>query len=255
MGRLMILICLLAMAAPGCRKNKDPVLEPGAKRDRSFMEYIMAGDQEAVRDLVAKGEDVNAKHNGEYPVLVGIQYGQFDVVRSLINLGAKLDIDPDQNPVRTKGGESALHLVMGYEQQDLAEYLIEHGAQIKARTTNGNSTLHLAAGRGDLPATKLLISRRADLNDRTTNRGNTPLMDAVQFRNLEVARYLIISGADVNLGNWDQKTALDIAIDQKDQPLIDLLNRNHAKLGKDIPPVVKPTIDDLVKSEEKPAAP
>src|SRR5213078_3197119 len=84
---------------------------------------------------------------------------------------------------------------------DIAQLLLDRGAQVNARDNAGNTALFYAAYRqtsaGPIPTTelaRLLLDHRADPNARDKS-GHTPLMVA---RIVGLARLLVDRGADVN---------------------------------------------------------
>lgn len=88
---------------------------------------------------------------------------------------------------------------------EIAEYLIEHGADVNnVDTIFGTTPLHNAL---NPEIAKVLISHGADIEHRT-NINNTPLLSALKGRRFFVADYLVDCGADVNAKDKDGKTAL-----------------------------------------------
>jgi ankyrin repeat protein len=133
---------------------------------------------------------------------------------------------------KDKMGKTPLHLAAANDHKDLAEFLLDHGADINARDGNGGftpldmalSTFHYkdvldllvargadvnttadngitplqeAAMRGQKDAVELLISKGADVNARE-HQGNTPLLWALLMGHSDVAEVLIAANADVN---------------------------------------------------------
>lgn len=64
---------------------------------------------------------------------------------------------------------------------------------------------------GNISAIKTILQRNADVNSRVKETGMTPVMMAVKVKNAQVLRYLITSGADINLQNNEGQTALHIS--------------------------------------------
>ena len=77
--------------------------------------------------------------------------------------------------------------------------------------------LHKAAYNGDVQHVLELLDEDHNVNEwrsyRTLLRGATPLIDALRFENEEVVRVLCERGADVNLQDSNEATALIIAAD------------------------------------------
>jgi ankyrin repeat protein len=60
-------------------------------------------------------------------------------------------------------------------------------------------TLGKAAAAGDLEAVEALLAGKSKIDARTGKGGRTPLLEAINYRHLPVALYLIERGADPNL--------------------------------------------------------
>ncbi|MFC2035121.1 ankyrin repeat domain-containing protein [Chloroflexota bacterium] len=112
------------------------------------------------------------------PLLDAINQDNVDVVRDHI------ESDTDLNKMfiwtgREFAGASALHLAVSLEHKEIAELLLNNGANIniRARDQYGGTPLHWAAFLGHKQMAEMLVEAGADINvlDKT---GNTPL-DAV----------------------------------------------------------------------------
>ena len=79
---------------------------------------------------------------------------------------------------------------------EVAELLLDRGANIKAQDGDGLTPLHVAAGFNASPEmAELLLNWGADL-EAVTEAEKTPLMLAVEGYNLEVAELLLARGAN-----------------------------------------------------------
>ena len=76
--------------------------------------------------------------------------------------------------------------------------------------THGSSPLITAAALGETEIAELLINNGADINFRN-DEGSTPLIAAAAFSHTDIAQLLIVSSADVDMVNNDGSTALIIA--------------------------------------------
>jgi cytohesin len=97
---------------------------------------IKSGDVEAVRALLARGEDVSAREHVTH-------------------------LTP-------------LHRAAALGHADIAQLLIEAGAEVDGRSKNGRTPLHEAASTGRAELVPLLLEAGADVN-ATNHRGETPL--------------------------------------------------------------------------------
>ena len=80
-------------------------------------------------------------------------------------------------------------------QVEIAELLLDHGADVNGRSDSNSTALRAACYRCDISMVKLLVSRGADIN--IPNRyGCTCLMNSIE--STEIAEYLIEKGAEIN---------------------------------------------------------
>jgi len=106
----------------------------------------------------------------------------------------------------------------------IAKILVEHpNINVNVRDTTGSTALNLAVSEPNmLPVIKLLIERGANI-DNTDTMGETPLMLATLSDNKEIVGFLVDSGADKTLKNKRGQTAYDIAKEEGNNTLYDLL--------------------------------
>ena len=121
--------------------------------------------------------------------------GHRSVVTRLIALGADVNH-------RTASGEAALHFAMLKDFVEIAEQLIDHGADVNVQTTAektdmydgfpevcGESPLHIAARHGHAEMVRLLIARGAR-TDVTDHEGETPYQWAHRYDQAEIEALL-----------------------------------------------------------------
>src|SRR5712692_485944 len=105
------------------------------------------------------------------------------------------------------------------------------GANINSRS-NGYMLLSIAAGEGRINVVRYLLAEGADVNARE-KLGDTALTEAAYYGHVAMVKELLLRGADVNaLG--EEGTALDIAIDKKYADLADLLKHYGGKRACEI---------------------
>ena len=91
--------------------------------------------------------------------------------------------------------------------------LIENQAPVDDFDNCGNRTINYwAKYSGDLEALKLLIKCNVDINVRDSY-GYTPLMRCIKNNDIESSVVLIKNGANLNIKNFDGKTAVQLAAD------------------------------------------
>jgi ankyrin repeat protein len=105
------------------------------------------------------------------------------------------------------------------------------GAKIDARSNVGNP-LFLAASEGKLEIVRYLLDEGADVNARA-NSGGTPLAEAAYYGHVDVIKELLLRGADIN-AIGEQGTALDIAGNKNNTATADLLKHHGGKTAREI---------------------
>ena len=88
--------------------------------------------------------------------------------------------------------------------------------------------IHEAAKAGDLEVLKTLLEKNPALINGLDGDRNTPLFYAIEAGKLEVAAYLIHSGADVNAVNYNKESPLHIAARMGNDKAVKLLLENEA---------------------------
>lgn len=91
-----------------------------------------------------------------------------------------------------------------------AKKLIRAGAPVDWQDQFGNAALHLASIMGRTKLLTRLIEKKANL-DTINEKGNTPLAEAVVWREMSCIRALVEAGADVAIPNKNDKTAAVLA--------------------------------------------
>lgn len=97
-------------------------------------------------------------------------------------------------------GETALMITIKRRDLTWSSFLLGKGANPNVRDAQGNAPLHAAALLGFTEGAELLLGRRAQVNI-TNNSGETPLIIAVQQRNVPMVRLLLMNGADPKIAD------------------------------------------------------
>lgn len=183
---------------------------PRQPRRTALMEAALWGRLEIVRQLLAKGADVNQKTEDGSTALMEAVLRVDDVAPAFL---------------------------------EIAELLVAHNADVHARTKMGDSVLTLASLGGRTRACELLIQHGADVN-AANNKGRTVLMQTIEYGcqpssrawepfprpkgNVETVQLLLAHGANVHARSHDGTTALQLAIEGDCPQVVEILRQAGA---------------------------
>lgn len=176
--RFVVAVGAFALVA-ATRLPVAPVADAAMKRDAGL-----------VRQLLAKGADVNAAQgDGMTALHWAANHGDSVLVVVLAKAGAKIG-------ATTRIGEyTPLHLAAQTGQSGALRALLAAGANANTLTADGVSALHLVAMSGNGVAAMALLDRGADPNVAEPGLGQTPLMVAAARGRVEVLQVLLKRGA------------------------------------------------------------
>ena len=166
----IILISLLLSPIIAQAENAHPVM------DNPLLDFdaIYNASAEEIQSLINQGYDVNEADDSEHTILrVMVARNRIDIVTLLVKAGANV------NQVQTVlGKNSTLHSTAYDNYPEIAQILIDAGADIETKNKYEKTPLHEAARQGSVDAMRILLQAGADPNARTKN-GGTALMGAV----------------------------------------------------------------------------
>lgn len=105
---------------------------------------------------------------------------------------------------------------------DIATNLIKQNCDLEFKDEEGNTALHWAAFKGLLPIINLLIKNKAKINDQNLS-GQTPLMCAAFSGESKAVRVLLAYGAQLDITDNEEKTALILATEEEFESIITIL--------------------------------
>ena len=215
---------------------------------RNIFEAIAAGDLERVRQLIAE-DPSQARARDEQGLSAVIQaryHGRDDIVTVLLETVSRLDVfeaaavgrvervrellDGDRELVSafSTDGFTPLHLAAFFGHAEVAELLLERGADVAsvARNQMRVMPLHSAAAGKHVAIARLLVEHGADVN-ASQERGFTPLHAAAQNGDVELARLLLEGGADPEPATEDGRRAADFAAEKGHDEVLTVLRASE----------------------------
>jgi ankyrin repeat protein len=143
-------------------------------------------------------------HSGRTPLHCAAISGPDEIAEYLLTHGADVN-------AKTVSGFTPLMAAVVNRKAKLTTLLVTKGAEVKAvDREHGASVLHMAAAGGDPTIIEFLLSKGADVECRE-NDGWTPLHTAAYKGHLAVVKALIAGGARVDAKAFDGTTPLRAA--------------------------------------------
>lgn len=202
-----------ASKAPGARLSRRRGRE--SADGAALVNAAYHGRIALVRELLAEGADVEARFQGNTPIIAAAMQAHADVIRLLIEAGADVDAAGED-------GMSALLWAAEEGSDDCVGLLLEAGSRLDGRDQFGNSALQLAIRDGHAAIVTRLVQAGAGL-DEPDDQGWTPLRHAAWAEEPEVVRRLLAAGAAVDGAGPDGVTPLIEAARSGQGELVDLL--------------------------------
>lgn len=202
---------------------------PARKRARTGVYDLFAlmetADMDRFAELVqAVGADVNRLHRRTTLLMWAVGRNLEGAARVLLEHGA--------NPnMACSHGDTCLQtsILRGYT--SMTTLLLQHGASPDTINSRMETALSIATRMGDLETTKLLVSHGASVAALTTHPMGNPLWRAAATGELEIARFLLEQGADVEYRGSDMSTPVHFAMQRGDVPMVRLLAEHGADLN------------------------
>ncbi|BFP42804.1 hypothetical protein FGF1_36490 [Flavobacteriaceae bacterium GF1] len=204
----------------------DNEYDDDVDRDLAPLLYaVRIGDFDRVKELIAKGADVNLVQEGEGTALVmAIRQNRLQIARYLLEKGA----DPN---LGTNSDGHPLWLAARNGDIELVELLVSKGVDVNKKFPGDGSALIQASKNGDLAMAKALVRLKADINMGVQGDGS-PLIMASKGGHFELVEYLVGLGAAVNQEVKGDETPLINASEQGHLAIVKFLIENGADVNK-----------------------
>ncbi|CAL1272132.1 unnamed protein product [Larinioides sclopetarius] len=254
-----------------------------AERNDEALERV---NEKKLKGAKVKNQDMNMKSQqeihgaipsivcpeGNTPLMFACAAGHVDIVRILLDAGARVEDHNENGHTPLMEAASAGHV-------EVAKLLVERGASINTHSNEfKESALTLACYKGHLEMVRFLLEAGAD-REHKTDEMHTALMEASMDGHVEVARLLLDSGAQVNMPADSFESPLTLAAcgghvelamllldrganieevnDEGYTPLMEAAREGHEEMAKNIlkpkavPGLNLPSTNASVSSSEK----
>ncbi|HES76783.1 MAG TPA: ankyrin repeat domain-containing protein [bacterium] len=174
--------------------------------DYKLLNAAKAGDIMQVKTLLETGDvDVNVIDSFQTsPLMMAVDNKHLAVAEFLLQHGADIHLD-------NKYGYTPLMQAVMRNDPKMVNMLLDKGAKIDQKNFYTELTpLMMAVDNGSMDMVELLIARKANLNLQD-ERGRSALMHATAARQAKIAQRLTQAGADATLKDKQGRTADDLA--------------------------------------------
>mgnify|MGYP003348903584 CR=1 FL=1 len=225
------------------RGREGPLRVTDPKPATPLLQAARTGDAATVRALLDGGADMaRAVREGETPLMAAARTGSLDAVKLLLARGA------DINAVEGLQSETALMWAIAQHHPETVKVLLAHKADVNIRTDvwtqlwqtapdqdvhpdyqsnikyGGDTAILFAARYGDLESAKMLVAAGANVNDESAYGANTAVL-AAHSGNPELLQFLLDKDANPN-ANKAGYAAIHAAILRGDVKAVEVL-LNH----------------------------
>lgn len=224
MKHLLFLLVLAGCTAPKTEAKKEAAAEIPAHVEKDLRDMAMEG-------LIQSG-DLTKIDSPEETLRLAARHGRLNIIKHLLSNGVDINAQEDDytnDVMDVYPGNTALIETVNYENFEIVQYLVEHGADINI---NGGDPLRDASRLGHINIVKYLLEHGADVNAKRVNYSRTALTEA---DDLEIITYLVEHGANVNdiihYHEGDDWTLLNKAIYAKDFEALQYLVEHGADIN------------------------
>ncbi|XP_064616714.1 serine/threonine-protein phosphatase 6 regulatory ankyrin repeat subunit B-like [Liolophura sinensis] len=164
---------------------------------------VERNDIELVTQLIRHGADVTEFHRGQSVLHLAVSLGNLPMVKRLVDTGAGLyQLDRRGNSIIFTALDSP-----SPNKTEVLNWLIDHGVDLAKRNHAGKEPLHVAAT-SSVELVDIFVNAGCDVNARDDVSGCTPLHFACARCCPSTMAYLLTTGSNINLMNFDNETPL-----------------------------------------------
>lgn len=194
--------------------------------DFELIDAVEDFDRPAIDRALRRGANVNAKRSDGYTAL---HIAAFSSRRSIVE---KLILNRADFEIRDASGKTALFHAVSCRDFKCVKHLVEDGgADVNARDNDGDTVLHQLTD-FEQEEFEYIIENGGDPNI-ANNKGHTALHVAVDNGYISDVVNLVNAGVDIALKDVKGKTPLMIAMENKQEDIVDYLKSLSEQMSLD----------------------
>ncbi|KAK7494810.1 hypothetical protein BaRGS_00013937 [Batillaria attramentaria] len=195
---------------------------PGGARNTPVHEAARLGHEECLHVLLEHGTNVDSRDSsGNTPLILAVRHKRYSAIKALLEAGCDVD-------VKDNHGRTALHYAC--HTATAVPLLLTAGADVNVRDKEGCVPLMMAATEGLSHVVRLLSGTgRCDVNLALPESRRTPLHLLAYKGHAACIPDLIAAGADINLYDGEERTALWYAVSNGRVDVVKLLLRANSQ--------------------------
>ena len=215
--------CIVTLGLSGAALWLMPVSVLAGSYD-NFFKAVKIDDAPAIAALLRRGLDPNLieGERGDSGMILALREDSMKVFAVLLNAG---DINLD---AQARNGDTALMIAAYKKNKPAVEALLAKNAEVNKP---GWTALHYAAAIGANDIVQLLLDKYAYIDAESPNK-TTPIMMAARGGHILTVKLLLDEGADAALKNDQGLSAIDFALKNEFQDIVDGLTYRLNKAGK-----------------------
>ncbi len=215
-----------------------PIIDPYQRRT-ALMLAAEKGHIEVARLLLDAGTTADKGVEwSQSPLTLAVSNGRAEIVRLLLSHKVAANVGTVIN-VKGRHMATVLEVAAMKGHTEIVKALVDNGANVNGRgeigSEEGKTALIYAAENGHSEVVQVLVSKGADVNVKsflTLDRlfrlhepcpRQTALMFAAANGHIDAARLLILAGASLDQKNLCEQTALDLAVESKQEKMVEFL--------------------------------
>lgn len=164
--------------------------------DTALIQSTLTGQLDAVCCLLRHGVNLEIKNQGHTALMTAIWLSRTEIAEKLLEYGA----DPNTEDLL---GETALHRALWLANKAIVRLLLEQGANPDAINIHGQSALSRAMCLPDTGIFELLLQHGANPDTAEESSGNSVLVQAIRAGNTAAVQLLLEYGASLNVTEVD----------------------------------------------------